>query len=101
VVSRGDFLPTECYCARDLTFDDIGEQTLKNIARSIRVYRVRLTSENSHRPAGTPVQGILMVATRDSWSRQRRVIAKAEWTAGAANPRFVVIALQPSMGVRS
>jgi hypothetical protein len=31
-------------------------------------------------------------ATRDSWSRQRRVIAKAEWTGGAANPRFVVIA---------
>ncbi len=28
-------------------------------------------------------------STRDSWSRQRRVIAKAEWTAGAANPRFV------------
>jgi hypothetical protein len=30
---------------------------------------------------------------RDSWSRQRRVIAKAEWTAGAANPRFVVTSL--------
>src|SRR5215831_767031 len=29
-------------------------------------------------------------STRDSWSRQRRVIAKAEWTRGAANPRFVV-----------
>ena len=32
-------------------------------------------------------------ATRDSWSRQRRVVAKAEWTAGAANPRFVVTSL--------
>jgi Transposase DDE domain group 1 len=32
-------------------------------------------------------------STRDSWSRQRRVIAKAEWTAGAANPRFVVTSL--------
>src|SRR3954453_7138594 len=30
---------------------------------------------------------------RDSWSRQRRVIAKAEWTAGAANPRFFVTSL--------
>src|SRR5262249_56301917 len=29
-------------------------------------------------------------STRDSWSRQRRVIAKAEWTGGGANPRFVV-----------
>jgi hypothetical protein len=33
-------------------------------------------------------------STRDSWSRQRRVIAKAEWTAGAANPRFVVTSLR-------
>jgi hypothetical protein len=31
--------------------------------------------------------------TRDSWSRRRRVIAKAEWTTGAANPRFVVTSL--------
>jgi hypothetical protein len=32
-------------------------------------------------------------STRDSWSRPRRVIAKAESTAGAANPRFVVTSL--------
>src|SRR5690349_10624071 len=32
-------------------------------------------------------------STRDSWSRQRRVIAKAQWTGGAANPRFVVTSL--------
>ena len=31
--------------------------------------------------------------TRDSWSRRRRVIAKAEWTAGEANPRFLVTSL--------
>src|SRR5438874_3279885 len=31
----------------DLTFDDIGEQSLKNIVRPVRVYRVRLaTAEN-------------------------------------------------------
>ncbi len=34
-------------------------------------------------------------STRDSWSCQRRVIAKAEWTGGAANPRFIVTALSP------
>jgi adenylate cyclase len=28
----------------DLTFDDLGEQSLKNIARSVRVYRVRLAA---------------------------------------------------------
>src|SRR5690349_13525638 len=31
--------------------------------------------------------------TRDSWSRSRRVIGKAEWTGGEANPRFVVTSL--------
>jgi hypothetical protein len=32
-------------------------------------------------------------ATLDSWSRRRRVIAKAEYTRGEANPRFVVTSL--------
>ena len=32
-------------------------------------------------------------STRDSWSRSRRVIAKAEWTHGEANPRFIVTSL--------
>ncbi len=31
--------------------------------------------------------------TRDSWSHERRVVAKAEWTEGKANPRFVVTSL--------
>jgi Transposase DDE domain group 1 len=31
--------------------------------------------------------------TRDSWSCARRVVAKAEWTGGKANPRFVVTSL--------
>jgi hypothetical protein len=31
--------------------------------------------------------------TRDSWSRRRRVVAKAEHTQGEANPRFVVTSL--------
>jgi hypothetical protein len=31
--------------------------------------------------------------TIDSWSRVRRVIGKAEWTRGEANPRFVVTSL--------
>src|SRR6266478_6087915 len=39
----------EDVCGRlDLTFKDIGEQSLKNIARPVRVYRVRLaTAENT------------------------------------------------------
>jgi Transposase DDE domain group 1 len=40
-------------------------------------------------------------STRDSWSRERRVIAKAEWTQGEANPRFIVTSLKRAeMGAR-
>ena len=35
-------------------------------------------------------------ATLDSWSRRRRVIGKAEWTQGEANPRFIVTSLKPA-----
>jgi DDE family transposase len=37
-------------------------------------------------------------STLDSWSRIRRVIGKAEWTEGEANPRFVVTSL-PSAAI--
>jgi len=33
-------------------------------------------------------------STLDSWSRRRRVIAKAEWTEDEANPRFIVTSLK-------
>jgi hypothetical protein len=32
--------------------------------------------------------------TLDSWSRSRRVVAKAEWTQDEANPRFIVTSLE-------
>jgi hypothetical protein len=32
--------------------------------------------------------------TKDSWSRRRRVVAKAEWSRGEANPRFLVTSLK-------
>lgn len=32
--------------------------------------------------------------TLDSWSRRRRIVAKAEWTGGEANPRFIVTSLR-------
>ncbi|HEY5207253.1 MAG TPA: IS1380 family transposase [Roseiarcus sp.] len=34
-------------------------------------------------------------STKESWSRRRRVIGKAEWTRGEANPRFIVTSLKP------
>ena len=46
----------------------------------------------SSRRTGTPARRFktFMWLTRSSWSRRRRVVAKAEWTQGEANPRFVV-----------
>jgi hypothetical protein len=37
-------------------------------------------------------------STLKSWSRERRVIAKAEWTRGEANPRFIVTTLTKGDG---
>jgi Transposase DDE domain group 1 len=37
-------------------------------------------------------------STRKSWTRKRRVLGKAEWTQGEANPRFVVTSLAPERG---
>ena len=40
--------------------------------------------------------------TTKSWTRERRVVAKAEWTGGEANPRFVVTSLHAdSVGARA
>jgi hypothetical protein len=39
-----------------------------------------------------------MWTTQKSWSRRRRVIGKAEWTQGGANPRFIVTSLTKAHG---
>jgi hypothetical protein len=46
--------------------------------------------------AGKPARRFKDVtwSTRNSWAHPRRVIGKAEWTTGAANPRFVVTSLK-------
>jgi hypothetical protein len=40
----------------------------------------------------------LVWRTRKSWSRERRVIAKAEWTQAEENPRFIVTSLSQDDG---
>jgi Transposase DDE domain group 1 len=52
-------------------------------------------AEEDSKASGQPARRFkdFQWSTRDSWSRQRRVVAKAEWTAGAANPRFIVTSL--------
>jgi hypothetical protein len=52
-------------------------------------------AEAESKQTGKPARRFkdLLWSTLDSWSRQRRVVAKAEWTGGEANPRFVVTSL--------
>jgi len=52
-------------------------------------------AEAESRQTGKPARRFkdFMWTTRKSWSRRRRVIAKAEWTQGEANPRFLVTSL--------
>ena len=53
--------------------------------------RVAAKSQRSGRPERRFKS--FMWRTRQTWSRRRRVVAKAEWTNGEANPRFVVTSL--------
>jgi hypothetical protein len=49
-------------------------------------------AERESRRTGQPARRFkdFQYTTRKSWSRRRRVIGKAEWTQGEANPRFIV-----------
>ena len=59
------------------------------IARELRA------AEQEATETGRPARRFkdFMWRTLDSWSRRRRVVAKAEWTKGEANPRFIVTSL--------
>jgi hypothetical protein len=52
-------------------------------------------AEAAHRATGRPARAFkdFTWSTLDSWSRSRRIVAKAEWTYGEANPRFIVTSL--------
>jgi hypothetical protein len=53
-------------------------------------------AEARSRRTGKPVRSFksfMWTTIRGSWSRRRRVVAKAEFTKGEANPRFVVTSL--------
>ena len=51
-----------------------------------------MSEQDSGKPAR--VYRDFLWTTKESWPRRRRVIAKAEWTGGEANPRFVVTSLK-------
>jgi hypothetical protein len=54
---------------------------------------MRVVSREERDGAPTRAYRELRYQTRDSWTRKRRVVAKAEWLGDKANPRFVVTSL--------
>src|SRR6201987_4685246 len=76
-----------------------GVDFIFGLARNVRLVRAigaelaeaREESRATDQPARRFKE--LIWTTRKSWSRERRVIAKAEWTKGEANPRFIVTSL--------
>jgi hypothetical protein len=77
-----------------------GVDFLFGLARNERLV-AEITRELDHvgaqsRRTGRPERCFksFMWTTRRSWSRRRRLVAKAEWTKGEANPRFVVTSLR-------
>ena len=72
---------------------------LFGLARNVRLTE-QIESELAEAAAESAATGAparrfkdFLWTTRDSWSRRRRVVAKAEHTQGEANPRFVVTSL--------
>jgi hypothetical protein len=57
--------------------------------------RAEAKSRRSGRPERC-FKDFIWTTTSGSWSRHRRVVAKAEWTKDEANPRFIVTSLKRS-----
>jgi hypothetical protein len=74
------------------------------LAKNVRLNRAigaeLVEAREESRTTGRPARRFkeLIWSTRKSWSRKRRVIGKAEWTQGEANPRFIVTSLTAADG---
>ncbi|MGH6675907.1 MAG: IS1380 family transposase [Xanthobacteraceae bacterium] len=74
------------------------------LAKNVRLNRAigaeLVAAREENLTTGQPARRFkeLIWSTRKSWSRQRRVIAKAEWTQGKTNPRFIVTSLTAADG---
>jgi hypothetical protein len=81
-----------------------GVDFIVGLARNVRLVRAigaeLAEAREESRITGKPARRFkeLTWSTRKSWSRERRVIAKAEWTKGDANPRFIVTSLTNADG---
>src|SRR5690242_9111156 len=84
--------------------EDNGVDFIFGLARNVRLARAieaeLVEACEESQTTGKPARRFkeLIWSTRKSWSRKRRVIAKAEWTKGEANPRFIVTSLTAADG---
>jgi hypothetical protein len=82
--------------------EDNGVDHVFGLARTPRllaeIHEALAAAEAEHGATGQPARQFddFTYATLDSWSRERRVVARAEHLAKGSNPRFVVTALPPS-----
>ena len=81
-----------------------GVDFIFGLARNVRLTRAigaeLVAARDESQASGQPARRFkeLIWSTRQSWSRSRRVIGKAEWTKGEANPRFIVTSLAAAAG---
>jgi Transposase DDE domain group 1 len=81
----------------DLFLEAHGRPPKQSNARLVEEIAVELVqAEAEAASTGKPARRFkdFRYATLDSWSGRRRVIGKAEWTQGEANPRFIVTSLK-------
>jgi adenylate cyclase len=71
----------------DVTFEDAGEQQLKNIAQPVRVFRVALDDVRPAKPISQPHNAAL-AARRDRWSARVTAIGAAVVLIAAAGAAF-------------
>jgi hypothetical protein len=89
-VCRDDLMS---WCESNRVDDVLGLARNRRLVGAIKrdLLEARATARATGRPARRFTEFVW--ATRDRWSAERRVVAKAEWITGKANPRFVVTLL--------
>ena len=81
-----------------------GVDYILGLAKNVRLIRAigaeLAAARDDSRTSGQAARRFkdLTWSTRKSWSRERRVIGKAEWTQEQANPRFIVTSLTAEDG---
>jgi hypothetical protein len=81
-----------------------GVDFIVGLAKNARLNRAigaeLMEAREESRATGQPARRFkeLTWSTRKSWSRERRVIGKAEWTQDKSNPRFIVTSLTHADG---